>query len=124
MASLLRTKFSGCALITLIMFASASSANAATGRIGFSGAVVEPTCSTADAHLDIASPSGSVDGPVSRHLTCGQTATDPGRSYSRTVVNLNAAAIASDRLLNYFASYAISESTGGAQPKLVVHTYE
>ena len=124
MASPLGTRLAGCAWVALVMLASMSGANAETGRIVFSGAVVEPTCSTADVQLATITPSGSVDELVPRHLTCGQTAADPGRSYLRTVISLDAAAIASDRLLGYFASYANTANVGGTQAKLVVHTYE
>ncbi|WP_157616990.1 hypothetical protein [Rhodanobacter sp. Soil772] len=106
------------------MLASMSSANAETGRVVFSGAVVEPTCSTVDVVLGAGTSSGSVDELVPRHLTCGQTAADPGRSYSRTVISLDAAAIASDRLLGYFTSYANAANAGGTQARLIVYTYE
>lgn len=122
MARPLGTRISGCVLITLAMLASMPSANAATGRIVFSGAVVEPTCSTENASDQMASRLQTVDGLVPGRSTCGQTPTDPGRSYSHTVVSLDAASIASDRLLEYFAGYANVE--GGAQAKLVVRTYE
>lgn len=122
MARPLGTRISGCVLITLAMLASMSSANAATGRIVFSGAVVEPTCSTENASDHMASRLQTVDGLVPGRSTCGQTPTDPGRSYSHTVVSLDAATIASDRLLEYFAGYANVE--GEARAKLVVRTYE
>lgn len=124
MASPLGTRMAGCAWVALAMLAGMSGANAETGRIVFSGAVVEPTCSTADVQPDPVAPSGSVDELVPRHLTCGQTAANPGRSYSRTVISLDAAAIASDRLLGYFASYANTANVGGTQARLVVRTYE
>ena len=124
MASPLGIRMAGCAWVALAMLAGMSGANAETGRIVFSGAVVEPTCSTADVQLATAAPSGSANELVPRHLTCGQTAANPGRSYSRTVISLDAAAIASDRLLGYFASYANTANAGGTQAKLVVRTYE
>lgn len=123
MAGLLSTRFSGCVLIASAMLAGMSNAHAATGRIVFSGAVVESTCSTEDAHLGIAISSGPVEGLTSRNLTCGHTATDPGRSYSRAVVSLDAATIADDRLLNYFASYA-NVTGDGNRAKVVTRTYD
>jgi hypothetical protein len=93
------------------------------GRISFSGAVVEPTCS-AEGTPDGASQPPPADRWAPGRLTCGQTPTRPGRSYSRRVVSLDAAAIANDRLLDYFASYANAGSAGGVSPKLVVRTYE
>lgn len=122
MASPLGATIFGGVLITLAMLASMPSAKAATGHIVFSGAVLEPTCSTESAHVDSANPSRSVEGLVQGRSTCRQTPTDPGRSYSRTVVRLDATTIANDRLLDYFAGYANAES--GVQAKLVVRTYE
>ncbi|WP_149362892.1 hypothetical protein [Rhodanobacter sp. T12-5] len=122
MARPLGTRISGCVLIALAMLASMPSANAATGRIVFSGAVVEPTCSTESASDPMASHLQAVDGLAPGRSTCGQTPTDPGRSYSHTVVSLDAAVIANDRLLEYFAGYANVE--GEVRAKLVVRTYE
>lgn len=118
MADSLGTTLAGCALIMLVGM---SSANAATGRIAFSGAVVEATCSTDDVRVETASWSRPVDGLAPGRLTCGQTPTDPGRSYSRTVVSLDAATIANNRLLDYFAGYANAD---GAKAALVVRIYE
>jgi hypothetical protein len=123
MASPLGTRFSGCALITLAVLAGMSSANAATGSIAFSGAVVEPTCPTENVNLDVAISTGSVDGGVSRRLSCGDVATDSGRSYSRAVVDLDAENIGDDRLLNYFASYA-NVAGDEKRAKVVTRTYE
>jgi hypothetical protein len=120
MAGPLCIRFSGCALIAMIMFASASNARAATGRIMFSGAVVEPTCSTEGIHADTA---GMLPSAAPGRLICGKTPTDPGRSYSRTVVSLDAAIVATDRLLGYFAGYANADGVDG-QAKLVVRTYD
>ncbi len=123
MASPRGTGLAACAVVTwATMFASMSGANAATGRIVFSGAVVEPTCSIEEAPVHTANRSLPVGQLASRHRTCGQTPTDSGRSYSPTVVSLDAAAIANDRLLDYFAGYANSAS--GEQATLVVRTYE
>lgn len=108
-------------LAASILALAASGAWAQGGRISFSGAVVEPTCAA-----DVAaagSPSTAVN-PAPTHLSCGATATDPGRSYSRTVIELDAAVAASDRLLGYFASYANTSVAGGVPTKVLVHTYE
>lgn len=115
------TMLSGCALAMLFV---ASTASAANGRIVFSGAVVEPTCSTFTADVDAETTVSSrpVDGSGQHRLSCGRTPTNPGRSYSRTVVSLDVATISNDRLLGYFASY--SNADGGAAAKLVTRTYE
>lgn len=94
---------------------------AASGRISFSGAVVEPTCA-----VDALRLTAVVDGPSvpAQRLACGRTATDAGRAYSRVVVHQAPADLAHDRLLVYFASYAHSGRDGEATVKVVVNTYE
>jgi hypothetical protein len=119
MASPLGTTLAGCALTLLVGM---SSAYAASGRIAFSGAVVEPTCSTEGTLIDPEQHSG--DASIQRRLSCGRTATDPGRSYSRVVISLAEADLAHDRLLGYFASYARATDDGKAAAKIVVHTYD
>jgi len=105
----------GCAMLMLVDM---SSARAASGRIVFSGAVVEPTCSMAE--------SGSVmhgaTGAAAQRLVCGRTATDAGRTYTREVIDLATADRSHNRLLDYFASYA--RGTGDGAAKVVVHTYD
>ena len=122
MASPLCTKLLGCALIAMIMLASTPDAHAATGRIGFSGAVVEPTCSTESVASDAAALATTIDRLAPARSSCGRTASDPGRPYSHTVVSLDASTVASDRLLGYFVGYANVE--GRPQAELVVRTYD
>lgn len=99
---------------------SAWSAHATEGRIVFSGAVVEPTCP-----LDAAAVSaGPAPTATARH-TCGGRPGDPGRSYTRTVVNLDASLAAGDRLLGYFASYGtVPGDASATRAQLVVRTYD
>jgi hypothetical protein len=106
----------GIALAGLTMLVGVSSAYA-SGRVVFSGGVVEPTCLTEDVDGDTASP--PVAGLAPRRLTCGRTPTESGRPYSRTVIRLDAAGVANNRLLDYFVSYA-----NAADAQLVVRTYE
>lgn len=94
------------------------------GQINFTGAVVEPTCAIDAAAADPASGLLPVAVQAPRHLTCGRTATDSGRAYSRTVFTLDATGVANDRLLSYFASYAAPVGHGGAGAILVVRTYD
>lgn len=110
--------------MALVLLGACSVAKAANGRISFSGAVVEPTC-TVPAHQlanSIATP--AVDARVPLRLVCGQTATNPGRFYARTVVSVDAATIADDRLLAYFASYANAQADDEPPARLVIRTYE
>lgn len=116
MASPLGTTLAGCALTLLVGM---STAHAATGRIVFSGAVVEPTCST----TEFESVTYAAVGSFVQRLDCSRTAADAGRTYSREVLDLVMANRHHDRLLDYFASYA-RLSTGGDVVKVVVHTYD
>jgi hypothetical protein len=109
----------GCALIAFI---GVSAVRAATGRIAFSGAIVEPTCSGES--VAIGPVSASFDGSVIARLSCGRTAADPGRVYSRTVTHPTAANLEHDRLLAYFASYAHAAGDGETTVKVVVNTYD
>lgn len=104
------------------MFA-ATATRAEGGRIAFSGAVVEPTCSVDTSRPAMNSRAARSDALIDGRRTCGARPGNPGRSYSRTVVGLDATVIANDRLLNYFASYA-SNADAAAQPRLVIRTYE
>lgn len=117
MAASLGNRLAGCALI---VFIGVSTVRAATGRIVFSGAIVEPTCSSEGMPIGPVAP--TLDGSVAARLSCGRTATDPGRSYSRQVTTLTAAELEHDRLLAYFASYARPGIAG--QVEVVVHTYD
>jgi type 1 fimbria pilin len=124
MARPLGTRISGCVLIALAMLASMPSANAATGRIVFSGAVVEPTCSTERVQADATNRLPPINDLAPTRQNCGRTSSDPGRSYARTVVSLDAATIANDRLLDYFAGYANAEAADGERAKLIIRTYD
>ena len=117
MASPLGIWLAGCAMVTLV---GVSTARAATGRIVFSGAVVEPTCST----TELGSVMHDATGSAAQHLACGRTATDAGRTYTREVIDLATANRSHDRLLDYFVSYAPRTADGDAAAKVVVHTYD
>ncbi len=111
------TLLAGCALA---MFFVTSTANAAGGRIVFSGAVVEPTCSTG---LESVVGADTDAGAATQRLDCSRTVADAGRTYSREVLDLTMASRYHDRLLDYFASYA-PLVTGGDAAKVVVRTYD
>ena len=103
----------------LLIALAVPSAWAEGGRINFTGAVVEPTCTIDTAQLGNAAIATA---PV--HRTCGQGAVDAGRSYSRTVTTLDATAVTNDRLLGYFASYAPMGAGGKPATSLIVRTYD
>lgn len=117
MESPLGVWLAGCAMVTLVGM---STARAASGRIVFSGAVVEPTCST----TELGSVMHGVIGSAARRLDCGRIATDAGRTYTREVIDLAKANRNHDRLLDYFASYAPRTADGDAAAKVVIHTYD
>jgi hypothetical protein len=119
MAGSLGATLAGCALTMLIGM---STAQAAGGRIVFSGAVVESTCATEASPVGFGPRAG--DASLQQRMSCGRTATDPGRSYSRVVLSLDEADLAHDRLLGYFASYAPVASDGKVAAKIVIHTYD
>jgi hypothetical protein len=104
----------------MVMLVGLPTARAATGRIVFSGAVVEPTCSTAELGpvMHVAA------GAAAQRLVCGRTATDVGRTYTREVIDLATANRNHGHLLDYFASYAPRAADGDAAAKVVVHTYD
>ena len=105
----------------LIAFVCVSTARAATGRVVFSGAVVEPTCSGEG--VPVSSVPQSFAGAITRR-SCGRTVTDPGRSHSREVTRLAVADLEHDRLLAYFASYARLGDGDEATVQVVVNTYD
>jgi DNA-binding transcriptional regulator PaaX len=117
MANPLGIWLTGCAMVMLVGM---PTARAATSRIVFSGAVVEPTCFTAE----LGSVMHNATGSAAQHLACGRTATDAGRTYMREVIDLVTVNRSHDRLLDYFASYAPRTVDGDATAKIVVHTYD
>src|SRR6185312_12538166 len=114
----------GGAWMALALLGAFSVADAANGRISLSGAVVEPTCTVPAHYLAASIAAPAVDARSPLRLACGQTATNPGRFYARTVVSIDAATIADDRLLAYFASYANAKAPDEAPARLVIRTYE
>ncbi|WP_426662141.1 hypothetical protein [Rhodanobacter aciditrophus] len=101
-----------------------SNAWAGGGRVSFTGAVLEPTCAADAMQIDAASPlsPGAMQAP--RHLACGQTAADAGRTYSRTVQPIDARSLAHDRLLSYLASHAPTGPDGKLAVSVIVRTYD
>ncbi|MEO8808791.1 MAG: hypothetical protein ABI386_00910 [Rhodanobacter sp.] len=119
MTGLVGARLAGCALVAFI---GGSTASAAAGRISFSGAVVEPTCGGEAIPTPL--PANTADEPAVVRLDCGRTATDPGRSYLRTITNLSRAQLAHDPLLAYFTSYTHSGDAGQSGARVVVDTYD
>lgn len=101
-----------------------SNAWAGGGRINFTGAVLEPTCAADALQIDATSPLSPRAMQTPRHLACGQTAADAGRTYSRTVQPVDATSIAHDRLLGYLASHAPIGPDGTLTVSVIVRTYD
>jgi type 1 fimbria pilin len=104
-------------MIGALIALAASGAVAADGHIEFSGAVVEPTCSVDTAVIAVDRNAADA---AAIHQVCGRTATAAGVSYSSRTVSVDAAAVANDRLLAYFAGNQDNPS----RAQLVVRTYE
>lgn len=104
----------------------AAASEAASGRITFTGAIVEATCAASAASIgtDASMPSSRFAMP--RRFACGsaQASADSGRFYSLTVVNLDAATINHDRVLDYFAGYMKTMSNNETAARLVTQTFE
>lgn len=114
-ARLLATVVSGCICAVLV---GVSAVQAASGRISFSGAVVESTCAANGPHL--AAAANVANALAVQRLTCGQTTGNAGRGYTRSVISVDAAAVADDRLLAYLAG----ETVPTLPLWMIVHTYE
>lgn len=124
MRSPLGSSMIGGAWTALALLAAFSVAEASGGRISFSGAVAESTCTGAAHQIPSGVITQSAAATVSQRLVCDRTLTDPGRSYSRVVVDLDAASAADDRLLNYMIRRSSPAVPGSAPYKLVVRTYD
>ncbi len=105
-----------CCVSVGLLFSCA--AQAASGRVAFSGAVVEPTCSTQAAERTAAMPGASV------RLACAGSAAEAATSpqtYTLQMTPLSGAP--ADRLLNYFAGYARGDNPT-ATAQLATRIYE
>lgn len=118
MANSLGKVLAGCALGMLVGM---PVAQAATGRITFSGAVVESTCSAESVPMV---PNPGVDNDATRRLDCNRTVNSFGSSYSRVVTSLATAELSHDRLLSYFATYARVTGNDEVAAKVLVQTYD
>jgi hypothetical protein len=106
--------------------AASGSIDASGGRITFTGAIVEPTCSVSAANIDAAAMRPAKSGAAQHRFVCGaaRTTEDSAQLYSLTVVSLDAATINHDRVLDYFAGYVKAAGNNEAVPKLVTQSFE
>jgi hypothetical protein len=105
-------------LVTLALSTPAASAN--DGRIVFSGAVVEPTCSGHDARAVRATVEERDVAAGPQRWTCGSPV---ATTYSQAVIPVDAVMQAGDPLLAYFAGYA-GHLLPATPARVVVRTYE
>lgn len=122
MTGSLGSRLAGCVFTALTALVVNSTVCAATGHITFSGAVIEPTCSTEQ--VLIGSSADTIVVLSNGRRSCGRTAVTTGRSYSQVVTNLSSADLKHDSLLAYFASYARASDAGTVAAKVIVHTYD
>lgn len=111
----------GCVLAVIL---AVPNAQADSGRMTFSGAIVESTCSTNDADITTTQHAGYA--PDAQRHACGgaNSVADAGRSYAVAVISLDPATTGRDPLLHYFAGYLGSVGVQVTAAKLVVRTYE
>ena len=113
MKAWIRRTWLGCVVALTL---GAPAAHASGGSIMFSGAIVEPTCAVGPQRVRTAEANGL------QHYHCteqaGATPDQAAQSYALSVTALSGTALASDRLIGYFANYL------NAEPTLVTQTYE
>lgn len=104
--------------------AASGSLIASGGRITFTGAIVEPTCAASiGAVASVLASHGATPHRFGCNMAVRPTA-NSNQFYSLTVVNLDAATINHDRVLEYFAGYVKAAGNSGAEAKLVTQTFE
>ncbi len=111
----------GCVFAMSLM---AQGAKAAEGRIVFSGAIVEPTCSVATESI-VTMAAVPSPRPEAHRQTCSMpdhAAAAAPRTYALAVVRLTGSE--PDRLLRYFDGYVKTGQVDALHPVLVTQTYE
>lgn len=113
----IRKTWMGCVVAVSLV----SVAHANTGTITFSGAVVTPTCSP-----DQRSYASGGGATAIAHLGCTgvDAAADGSQLYELRVTALQGSALASDRVIRYFAGYAKDIGNDAASLKLLTQTFE
>jgi hypothetical protein len=124
--SLLLVSIAIVGMLNMPCLATAGGVEASVGRISFMGAIVEPTCSASVASIDTVASIATSHNVTPLRFACGtaRTATDSSQFYSLTVVDLDAATINHDRVLDYFAGYVKAAGNNMAAAKLVTQTFE
>ena len=104
----------------------ANEVEASGGRITFTGAIVEPTCSASVASIDTAASISTSGNATPQRFACGiaHGTADSNKFYSMTVVDLDATAVNHDPVLDYFVGYVKAAGDNMASAKLVTQTFE
>jgi hypothetical protein len=103
--------------------AASGSIDPSSGRITFTGAVVEPTCDvTAESAVTLVTRASAQD--LRRRASCaGPNATAAAAQiYVMTVVRLSDSV--TDRVLKYFDTYVRASRPDAVDPELLTQTYE
>jgi hypothetical protein len=103
--------------------AASGSLDASGGRITFTGAIVEPTCSVSTEHITTMIANPAIQNQ-SRRMVCTvpNALTSPAQIYAVTVVRLTGSE--PDRVLQYFNNYVKAAQANASGPVLVTQTYE
>ncbi|WP_143525771.1 type 1 fimbrial protein [Rhodanobacter sp. C05] len=102
-----------------------SMAVAASGRITFSGAIVEPTCSVSTADSTAAAADATQTGVHMERLACnrsGNASRGGSPIYALTVMRLSGSV--ADQVLKYFDAYVKAGRSDVADPVLLTQIYE
>lgn len=102
-----------------------STAVAASGRIMFSGAIVEPTCSVSTAHSAATAANALQTEVRMERQACSRSGNSSGGAspiYALTVMRLSGSV--SDQVLKYFDTYVKEGRSDGVDPVLLTQTYD
>jgi hypothetical protein len=109
-----------CVCVALVVPAIATAA--AEERIGFSGAIVGPTCGVAASQLTPVRM--AVPEAQAQRFSCDVGASAAAESQSYVLTKRSLSGSESDRVLNYFDGYVAAGRSDTAEPVLLTQTYE
>jgi len=104
------------------MSAASESTSAASGRITFTGAIVEPTCGV---NIErVATSAAALAQSLSYPDTCRRSNANVVASQIYTVSVVHLSDAEPDRVLRYFSDYVRAANADASNPILVTQTYE
>lgn len=104
------------------MSAASESTSAASGRITFTGAIVEPTCGVEVERVVTRAAASAQSMP--RTETCSGTNKNVAASQIYTVSVVRLSDAEPDRVLRYFSDYVRASRVDASSPTLIIQTYE